>query len=188
MAKELIVTIIVALIGMVGASVGSIFGYRQFLLKRKDEKEERNVQKLIEEAVEKAKQEMQEEFYQGLQDRENTGRERFEINSEAIKENSVQIGKLVGLVENQITKMDAFAESMTSLNKVVKATAEAQRNTNYDRFLTVASKVLRDGNISITDKTNLKQLYTSWKDLDGSDPKIDTMYEECMKLTLNVNE
>ena len=188
MSKELIVTIIVALIGMVGASVGTIFGYRQFMIKRKDEKEERNVQKLIEEAIEKTRKEMRDEFYQGLQDRENTGRERFEINSEAIKENSEQIGKLVGLVENQITKIDAFAESMTSLNKVVKATAEAQRNTNYDRFLTVASKVLREGNISITDKTNLKQLYTSWKDLDGNDPKIDTMYEECMKLTLNVDQ
>lgn len=186
MPKELIVTIVVALIGMVGASAGSIFGYRQFLLKRQDEKEANNIQALIDEAVRMAKAEMQEEFNQGLQERENTGRERFAINSEAIQENSAQIGKLVGLVENQILKMDNFAESMTALNRVVKATAEAQRNTNYDRFLTVASKVLIQGEISITEKTNLKQLYTSWKDLDGRDPKIDTMYEEAMKLPLNV--
>lgn len=187
MTKELVVMIVVALIGMIGTSAGSIFGYRQFLLKRKDEREEKNVLKLIDEAVEKAKKEMHEEFSKGLQEREDTGYERFMINSKAIQENSEQITKLVGLVENQILKMDKFAESMTALNKVVMATAESQRNNNYDRILNVSAKVLKDGRISITDKTNLKQLYSSWKELDGKDDKIDTLYEECMKLDLDLD-
>ena len=76
-----------------------------------------------------------------------------------------------------------FADSMTSLTRLVTASAESQRTSNYDRLLFVANKVLKSGKMTITEKTNIKQLYNSWKDLQGNDPKIDTLYEECMKLT-----
>ena len=188
MDKNLIVTIIVALIGMVGASMGTIFGYRQFLLKRKDEKEERNVQKLIDDAIGKVRDELREEFNKGLQEREDTGKERFAINSKAIEENTRAIAELTLLVKDQVTKLEWFTESMTALNNTVKITADSQRNASYDRILSVSNIVLKNGKITITEKTNLRQLYSSWKELDGKDDKIDTLYEECMKLELDMAE
>lgn len=180
---QAIITVVVAIIGLTGTSIGSILAYKQFMLKRKDEKEEKDIQRMIDEAVEKAKKEMMEELNKGLYQRGEEGRERFEINSKAIEENTAQIGELTSIVKNQVAKIDLFAESMSALSSVVKATAESQKNSNYDRLIIVTNKILKSGKMTITDKTNLKQLYESWKELKGEDPKMDTMYEECMRLT-----
>lgn len=207
---QAVVTIVVALISGLG---GSFFSYRQFILKRKDEKEEKSIQKQIDDSIKTARveisreikeamqqgivdcgvigdraiREVQDEFIlkleEGLKARGEEGKERFEINSKQIVQNTEQIKELTGLVKDQITKIDMFAESMTSLNSVVRATAESQRTSNYDRLLIVCNKILKSGKMTITDKTNLKQLYKSWSDLKGEDPKIDTMYEECIKMT-----
>ena len=126
---------------------------------------------------------MHKEIEEGLHERSKEGKERFEKNSDQIKENTEQIAELTGLVKDQITKLDIFAESMTSLNRVVRASAESQRNFNYDKLLFITNRVLKSGKLTISDKTNIKQLYNSWKDLQGSDPKIDTLVEECMKMT-----
>lgn len=186
--KEVISTIIVSAIAALGGASGGFFAYRQFIIKRKDEKEKENIQSLIDEAIDKVRVELMEEFTAGLQLREDTGRERFEINSKAIEDNTRAIAELTEIVKNQVTKLDLFTESITALNKVVKSSAESQCNSNYDRLLMVASKVLNSDKITITEKTNLVQLYNSWKDLGGNDPKIDTMYEECMKLKVQVDD
>lgn len=198
---EIIVAIIVAILGVIGTSVGSVFTYIQFAVKRKDEKEEKTLQKQIDEAIKIAKIDMMKELSRVSFERSEEGAQRFqkhkisidEINNQ-IKTNNEQISELTALVkiqtekmENQNAKMDMFAESITSLNRVVKVSAESQRNSNYDRILVVANKVLKNQKITITEKTNLKQLYKSWTELHGDsddyDPKIVTLYEECMKLT-----
>lgn len=207
---QAIVTIVVALISGFG---GSYFSHRQFLIKRQDEKEEKNIQKLIDDAIgaarkeisgeidksvkksiedcgeigdkaiEHMKQEVKEEFAEGLRQRGEEGRERFEKNSRLIDENSKQINELLVIVKDQAQKFDTMAESLTALNKVTMISAESQKNSTYDRLLVVMNPILRKRQMTITEKTNLKQLYKSWQDLRGYDPKIDTMYEECMKLS-----
>jgi hypothetical protein len=202
---EIVLNIIVAIIGLAGTSMGSIFAYIQYQQKRKDEKEVKTVQSQINESLVAAKKELREEIIascgeigdkaienvrkelmkeleEGLEMRGEEGRKRFEINSKAIEENTAQINKLTELVEDQIKKLDAFTDSMTSLNKVVKVSAESQRNFNYDRILHVANNALRTRHLTITDKTNLTQLYESWTRLNGDDPKIKTLYEEVMKI------
>ena len=150
---------------------------------------------MIDDSIEKVRVEFMDELTNGLADRERTGKERFDINSKAIEDNTRAIAELTVLVKDQVTKLDTYTEnvnvltkSMTALNTVVKATAESQRNSNYDRLLVVFNKVLASKNISVTDKTNLKQLYNSWKELGGDDPKIDTMYEACENLNLVMDD
>ena len=196
---QAIVTIIVALISGLG---GSYFSYRQFILKRKDEKEEKSIQKQIDDSIDKAmgrciaqcgeigdaqiakaKNEMHQELEEGLIKRGEEGKKRFDINSEQIQQNTEQIAKLTDLVTDQVTKINLLADSMTSANRLLVASTESQKSFNYDRLLFITNKVLKSGQMTISDKTNLKQLYNSWKDLNGNDPKIDTLYEECIKLT-----
>ena len=196
---QAIVTILVAL---VGGSVSAIISHRQFLLKRQDEKEEKSIQKQIDDSIDKAmgrfiaqcgeigdaqikkaKEEVRQEFEEGLKMRGEEGKERFDINSKQITENTEMIKEILVIQKEQAQKFEMLAESMTSLNKVVMASAESQRNSNYDRLLFVTNKVLKNGKITISEKTNIEQLYNSWKDLSGVDPKIDTLYKECMKLT-----
>lgn len=184
---QAIVTITGSILGLVGASIGSIFAYKQFMIKRQDELQEKAIQKRIDEAVAKAKEEMLMELEKVSLARSEEGAKRFnkhaasiiEINNQ-IEQNSKQISELTSISKNVL-------ESMDSLNKVVRASAESQKNSNYDRILFVTNKVLKSQKITITDKTNLKQLYESWVALHGEneplDPKIKTMYEECMKFT-----
>ena len=183
MSKEqIIVTIVVAVIGVIGTSAASVFGFLQFWLKRRDEKDEEVLRKMIAKMISEADDRLRGEFNGGLQEREETGRKRFETNSKAIEENTEQIAKLTELVADQVKKIDLFTDSMTTFSKVLKASAESQRNSNYDRILMVANTILRKQKITITEKTNLEQLYNSWTELDGKDAKITTLYHECMKL------
>ena len=183
-----IVTIIVAIIGLGGASIGSIFAYKQFMIKRMDEKEERNTQKLIDAAINKAKAELRAELNEVSIARSEEGQRRFDTHAEAFKEvnrqieeNTKQIGELA-----EISK--SVLESMDSINKVVTISAESQRNSNYDRLLIVTNKVLKNKKMTISDKTNLQQLYKSWKALKGEDPKMDTMYNECLKIEITLDD
>lgn len=206
---KILATIIVAIVGTLG---GGYFGYKKFLIERKDNKEEKNTQHLIDVSIAKAKEEMQmeikesvrqaivdcgaigdkairqvqddlkNEFRKGLEMRGEEGKTRFDINSRQIEQNSKQIEEILGIVKDQAEKYDVMAESLTTLNRVVEASAESQRNSNYDRFLMVANKALINNRITITEKTNLNQLFNSWVKLGGKDPKITTLYDECMKL------
>ena len=112
---QAVVTIVVALISGLG---GSFFSYRQFILKRKDEKEEKSIQKQIDDSIKTARveisreikeamqqgivdcgvigdraiREVQDEFInkleEGLKARGEEGKERFEINSKQIVQNT----------------------------------------------------------------------------------------------------
>ena len=201
---QIIVTIVIAIIG----SFSGAFGFVQFMIKRKDEKEEKDVQKQIDKSIElamqhfiekcgdigdkqilKTKEELQRELQEGLAARGEEGRERFEINSKQIQENTEMIKEVLSIQKSAGVRFSELAESLTALNqatavnsKLTLACAEGVRSNNYDRILLVANKALKRGTITISEKTNLKQLYKAWIDLQGNDPRITTYYEDCMKL------
>lgn len=205
---QAIVAILVALVG----TAGGMFGFVQFMIKRKDEKEEKTnkeaIQKQIDDSINKAMgqfitmcgeigdkqiedavEKARAEFKEGLEMRENTGKERFEINSEQIQQNTNMIQEVLEIQKQTNEKFDKLAESMTILNEatttnsnLTRACAEGVRSTNYDKILVVAKKALKRGAITISEKTNLKQLYNSYIELQGSDQKIKTYYEDCLQL------
>ena len=202
--SQIITTILVAIIG----TASGAFGFAQFMLKRKDDKEERDIQKMIDDAIEiamnefiskcgnigdkailDAKNELRGELQEGLTMRGEEGRERFEINSEQIKQNTEMIKEVLDIQRSAGEKFNQLAESLTALNeatianaRLTRACAEGVRSTNCDRILLVAKNALKRGAITISEKTNLKQLYASYQELQGNDPKINTYYEDCMKL------
>ena len=173
---QAIVSIILALIAGISSTI-------TFFVKRKDDMKEKEINKLIDDAVNLAKAEIYKEIAKVSQERSQEGAERFNTHAESFKqvnmqieENTKQIGELTEMSMNVL-------ESMESLNKVVRASAESQRNANYDRLLIVGKKVLKSQRITLSEKTNFKQLYDSYKDLNGDDPYIETLHEECMKFT-----
>ena len=182
---QAIVSIIVA---MFAASAGG-FGFAQFLIKRKDDKEANDIQSKIDTAVAAVRQELLAELDKGLLARSEEGRERFIINSEQINDNKTLIRQVIQGQQKTDERFNKLAESITVLSEatasntqLTRACAEGVRSTNYDRMLIVANNALKKDRITVSEKTNLKQLYTSWGELQGHDPKIDTLYEDCMKL------
>lgn len=172
---QAIVSIILALIAGVSSTI-------TFFVKRKDDMKEKDIQNRINEAVNNAKGEIYKELANVSKARSEEGAERFKTHAESFKqvnkqieENTRQIGELTKISTNVL-------ESMESMSKMVKTSAESQRNTNYDRILMVGKKILKAGQITLSEKTNLKQLYDSYKGLEGDDPYVETLYDECMKL------
>lgn len=172
---QAIVSIILALIAGVSSTI-------TFFVKRKDDMKENDIQNRIDSAVNKAKVEIYERLEKVSLERSQEGAERFNKHAEhfkqvnkQIEENTKQIGELTKISTSVL-------ESMGSMSKMVKASAESQRNTNYDRILIVGKKVLDNQFITLSEKTNIKQLYESYKELQGSDPYVETLFEECMKL------
>lgn len=170
-------------VSIILAIIAGVSGTITFFVKRKDDMKENDIKKRIEDAVTEAKAEIYKELANVSQARSEEGANRFKIHAESIKqvnkqieENTKQIGELTEMSKNVL-------ESMDSLNKVVKASAESQRNSNYDRLLIVGKKVLKEQRITLSEKTNFKQLYESYKDLNGNDPYIETLHEEIMKFT-----
>ena len=176
------VTILCALIAVAGVITSSILGYKQFKLKRQDEIEANDVQKRIDEAVLKAKEEMLMELAKVSKARSEEGAERFNTHAEAFKavdkrieENTMQIRELTRISKEVLG-------SMETMGKKLDVVGDSNRNNNYDRLLIVTNKILKSGKMTITDKTNLRQLYKSWKALGGSDDEMDTKYDECMEM------
>ena len=148
-------------------------------------------------AIRQTQDDLEKKLEAGLKDRGEEGKKRFETHAAAISEineqikaNSQQIAELTELTKTQIQNQAGFTESLAALNRVVAASAESQCNANYDRLLIVTNKVLKSGKMTVSDKTNIKQLYNSWKELGGKDPtgKMETMYEECMGMALTVDD
>jgi len=210
---DLVQILTTLLVAAIGASAGA-FGFAQFMIKRKDEKEEKDIQKQIDDSINKkmnefiqrcgdigdaailtAKNEMRGELEEGLKARSDEGKERFEINSKQINKNTDMIKEVLTIQRETNEKFNKLAESLTALNesmvsnsKVTRACAEGMRSTTYDRILLVAGNALKREAITITEKTNLRQLYSSWQELQGKDDKITTIIEDCMKLKTILDE
>jgi len=98
------------------------------------------------------------------------------------------IRQILTIQKDSTEKIDKMADSITALAQVSEACAESQRTSNYDRLLIVTNKIIKSRKMTMTEKTNLIQLYESWKKLQGSDKKIDVMYDECLKITPILDE
>lgn len=173
---QAIVSIILALIAGISSTI-------TFFVKRKDDMKEKEINKLIDDAVNLAKSEIYKEIAKVSQERSQEGAERFKTHAESFKQVNRQIEENTKQIK-ELTEMSMNVfKSMESLNKAVRASAESQRNSNYDRLLIVGKKVLKSQRITLSEKTNFKQLYDSYKDLNGDDPYIETLHEECMRFT-----
>lgn len=201
---KVIATIIVASIAAFG---GGFLTYKKFIIERQDAKDKELLQKQIDDsvekametfiekcgsigdkAIEKAKEEVRSEFQEGLKMRGDEGAERFATHNKAINENSAMIKEILTVQKDQTEKFDKMADAITALAQVSEACAESQRNSNYDRLLIVANKIIKSRKMTMTEKTNLIQLYKSWEKLNGKDDKLTVMYDECMKITPVLDE
>ena len=198
---------IIKVIGTILAAMITTFGggylmMKKFYIERQDAKDKELLQKQIDETVEKsmnefiakcgeigdkqidlAKQELHDELVKGLEMRGKEGKERFDINSKAINENTSMIKEILVVQKDQTEKFDKMADAITALANVSEACAEAQRNSTYDRLLMVTSKIINAHKMTLAEKTNLVQLYDSYKKLNGTSKELDIRYEECLKIT-----
>lgn len=180
---QAVVTIVCAIIAVAGVITSAILGYKQFMLKRQDEIEANSVDAKIDKAISNLRKEMM-EIIEGVSiARSKEGAERFNTHAKALSD----VNKQIEANSKQISELTEISrktlKSVSELSDSVESSVKSQRNNNYDRLLMVGRKALSTKQITLSEKTNLKQLYESYRELKGNDPYIETLMEECNKLT-----
>lgn len=163
--------IVLALIssGVVGGAIGGAFALVQFLLKLKFDKTVWKAEQ--KDKKDKRFDDLRNEFREGLDKREQTGKERFDINSRLIEENTRAINDLTRLVQRQSEKYDELVDSLASLNKMTEIMGEGVKSGLYDKIMMVTDKCLarcEGGAITVGEQANIEQLYGSYFGLGGN--------------------
>ena len=155
--------------GAIGIAIGGAFALVQFLLKLKFDKTVwASEQK---EKKDKRFDDLRHEFQSGLDQREKTGKERFDINSRLIEENTRAINDLTRLVQRQSEKYDELVDSLATLNKMTEIMGEGVKSGLYDKIIMVTDKCLarcEGGAITVGEQANIEQLYGSYFGLGGN--------------------
>lgn len=152
---ETTVQIIITVIGS-----GAFFSFLQFLITRKDKKKE-------DEKNDKFNK-LQQEFTDGLREREQTSIDRYNEHKEAINKLEEAIKQLT---END-TKMTQY---MNSIGNGVLGLA-------HDRLIFLTDHYQRRGCITLKEKANLDAIYKPYHDDLGGNGDGKMGYEYCMQL------
>ena len=167
MENNIALTVVLALIS--SGAIGGAFALVQFILKLKFEKTVWKTEQS--EKKDKRFDDLRHEFQSGLDQREKTGKERFDINSRLIEENTRAINDLTRLVQRQSEKYDKLVDSITALNKMSEIMGEGVKSGLYDKIIMVTDKCLarcEGGAITVGEQANVEQLYGSYFGLGGN--------------------
>ena len=160
-------TIVVAVVTAIGgASVGGSFALAQAIIKAKLDKKIHEDNRA--DSKDKRFDDLRAEFKEGLDERERTGKQRFDVNSKQIEENTVAIKELIELNKHQTTKLNEFA---TNVNKSFDVMSGGVRSVLYDKITVIYDKCLArcdGGAITSEEEANLEQLYLSYSGLGGN--------------------
>ena len=147
------------------AIIGSnaIFSFIQFLIQRKDNKSDKlkeiheDIKKRIETQSNIFKERdaaLQKEIQEGLNEREATGRKRFECHQEAIQKLNEAI--------IQLTKND------TEQTEYMKTIGESLIGLSHDKIISLSDKIMERGCITLKEKATLKSIYDPYRKLGGN--------------------
>ena len=148
--------IIIAVIGS-----NALFAFITFMIKRNDKKDNRF-------------QTLEKKVQQGLDDRENKGRERYEEHKEAIEELRQA---LVVLTEDSIER-----------KKLEQAIASSLMALSHDKLVTLGKSYQRRGAITLAELNNLKLIYTPYHDGLGGNSDGEGYYTYCCHLPIVTEE
>lgn len=160
-------TVILALIS--SGAIGGTFAFVQFLLKHKFETKVWKAER--EDKRDKRFDDLRSEFQSGLDERERTGKERFDTNSRLIEENTRAINELTRIVQRQSQNYDELVHSLASLNRTAEIMGEGVKSGLYDKIIMVTDKCLarcEGGAITVGEQANIEQLYGSYFGLGGN--------------------
>ena len=114
------------------------------------------------------------EMREGLEARENTGRERYEEHKEAIEE----LRKV----------MISLAKNTDEINKLGKYMGQFLMALTHDKIVFLGKQYQRRGAITLAEKNNLKLLYEPYHDGLGGNSDGEGYYTYCMNLPVITDE
>lgn len=171
--SQVILTVIGSVIGS-----GAVFGFIQFLIQRRDKQKEN--------AEGKKFQALRDEFKEGLQAREDKGRERYEEHREAIarmteehkKDFQTLLSAIEQLKDNDIRTTE-YVEEIRNYNKYM---GDEIMGLAHDKLVYLTDKYQARGAITLKEKATLDAIYKPYHDGLAGNGDGQVGYEYAMKL------
>lgn len=140
---------------------GALFSFLQFLLTRYDKKHDKV-------------SELEKKVDEGLEERENTGKQRYEEHKEAIEELRKAILALTKDTEDRRSLESYMASSLLAIT--------------HDKLIYLGKTYQKRGAITLAEKNNMKLLYTPYHDGLGGNSDGEGYYTYCMHLPVVTDE
>jgi hypothetical protein len=122
-----------------------------------------------------------EELQQGLDEREATGAERFNIHKQEIKEHTTAIHDLAKVSKELKDNVLLLTNTISEMQQYNKTVGSAVNGIIHDRIIhNVDTYIERDG-ITVEEISTLKSLYYPYKNLGGNGD-VETAFEQANKL------
>ena len=168
-----------------GALVGA-FGVVElikFFVTRKDKKQERQEDK----AENKMVDTLRSEFKEGLDKREATGKERFDINSRQIKDNAAKIDEVIDISSQLKDNVVLLTENIAQIQAYNINVGDAMKGIIHDRIIHNVDGFIERGGITAEEISTLKSMYEPYKKLGGNGD-VQTAYDIAVKLPVITKE
>lgn len=142
---------------LITAVVGSnaIFQFIQFMIKRRDDRNDKL-------------RDIQEEFRRGLNEREETGRKRYEEHKESIEKLSQAV---LQLTDNNV-KLTEFLHNV----------GEGVKSLEIDKLIFLTNKISQRGSITADERATVDELYEACLKLGGKNAHVKAGYDSCNNL------
>ena len=147
---------------VIGSSAG--FGFIQFLISRHDKKKEDA--KIDQFDI------LRKEFQQGLDERENTGKKRYDEHRLAIEQMNLnhqkdfmELKKAIEKLTENDTKITNSIEKMADKQDIM---ADSLIGQAHDRIIYLTDKISERGAITIKEKSTLSSMYEPYRKLGGN--------------------
>jgi len=183
MTDDTIVQIALTVIGS-----GALFSFLQFLIQRKDKKNDTNIEKKFDEMTNNFNNQLKEaidRFEKGIQTNENTGKERYNSHKIRIEDMSEQHNKDFKALLQAIDQLKENDSKITStidiINENQKNACDALMGLAHDRIIFTSDKIIERGCVTTKEKATLESIYEPYKRMGGnSHAKVG--YENVTKL------
>lgn len=155
----------------------------KFFVTRKDRKQERKEDK----AENKMADALRIEFKEGLDKREATGKERFDINSKQIKENAAKIDEVIDISSQLKDNVVLLTENISQMQEYNVNVGDAMKGIIHDRIIHNVDGFIERGGITAEEISTLKSMYEPYKRLGGNGD-VATAYDIAVKLPVLTKE
>jgi hypothetical protein len=183
MTDDTIVQIALTVIGS-----GALFSFLQFLIQRKDKRNDTNIEKKFDDMTNNFNNQLKEvvdKLEKGIKANENAGKERYnshKIKIEDMSEHHNQDFKALLQAIDQLKENDSkITNTIDIINENQKNACDALMGLAHDRIIFTSDKIIERGCVTTKEKATLESIYEPYKRMGGnSHAKVG--YENVTKL------
>lgn len=143
---------------------GALFSFIQFLIQRKDTKEDKNIDKKFEEVNKR--------IDDGLEERDKTGLKRYEEDRQSI-EDIVELHKKD--LQSLLNALGELKKNDERIEKTINSISDDQKNVcdaligmAHDKIIYMTDKITERGYITLKERATLDSIYQPYRAMGGN--------------------